>query len=175
MDTPFVDTPFGPPRDSKGGENPHWDSPRDGDSKARDSEVRDSENRDSEARDSESGQIHGPLNSDTLALPLIKFRSLGTTPTSGKKLSEWKGDSRSSGSVPGYSRSSSRSSENNFWNAKSHCRNGVSRLVQCETTILGGSPGIDGNPHERFHFAHAFLERFLKNWGGPARQKKNTL
>ena len=64
-------------RDSEGRENPHSDSPQDRGSRARDSEVRDSENRDSEsrdakARDSENGQIHGPLNSDTLRRPSSK-------------------------------------------------------------------------------------------------------
>ena len=39
------------------------------------------------------------------------LRSLGTTPISGKTLSEWKGHSRSSRRVPGYSRSSSRNSK----------------------------------------------------------------
>ena len=41
------------------------------------------------------------------------------------------------------------------------------RLEQCETTTPGAIPGVDGNPHERFSFAPAFLERFFKNWGGP--------
>ena len=57
-------------RDAEGRETPHWDSSRDRDSKEKDSEVRDSESRDSESRDSEargseSGQIQGPLYSDT--------------------------------------------------------------------------------------------------------------
>ena len=49
-----------------------------------------------------------------------------------KTLWERKGHSRSSGRVPGYSRSSSPSSKNNSRNERSHSRNGVSRLEQCE-------------------------------------------
>ena len=62
----------------------------------------------------------------------ISDRSLRTTPTSRETLLEWKGHSRSSGRVPGYSRSSSRSSENNSRNEKSHSRKGVSRVEQRE-------------------------------------------
>ena len=44
-------------------------------------------------------------------------------------------------------------------------------LSNTKTTILGATPGaipgIDGNPHERFSFAHAFPERFFRTWGGP--------
>ena len=44
-------------------------------------------------------------------------------------------------------------------------------LSNTKPTILGATPGaipgIDGNPHEIFSFAHAFSERFFKNWGGP--------
>ena len=44
-------------------------------------------------------------------------------------------------------------------------------LCNAKTTILGANPGaipgIDGNPHEIFSFAHAFSKRFFKNWGGP--------
>ena len=60
------------------------------------------------------------------------IRSLGTTPISGKKHSRVKSHSRSSGKVPGYSWSSSRSSENNSRNEKSHSRNPLSRLERCE-------------------------------------------
>ena len=63
---------------------------------------------------------------------IFNLRSLGTTPISGKTLSERKGHSRSSGRVPGYSRSSSRSSENNSRNEKSHSRNGIPGLEQYE-------------------------------------------
>ena len=42
-----------------------------------------------------------------------------------KTLSEWKGHSRSSRRVPGYSRSSSRNSETVSQNAKSHSQNGT--------------------------------------------------
>ena len=61
------------------------------------------------------------------------FRSLGTTPISGKTLSERKGHSRSSGRVPGYSRSSSRNWKFHSRNTKFHSRNGLSRLDQYET------------------------------------------
>ena len=44
-------------------------------------------------------------------------------------------------------------------------------LCNAKTTILGatpgGIPGIDGNPHGKLSFAHAFSERFFKSWGGP--------
>ena len=44
-------------------------------------------------------------------------------------------------------------------------------FCNAKTTILGATagatPGIDGNPHERFSVEHAFSERFFKNWGGP--------
>ena len=44
-------------------------------------------------------------------------------------------------------------------------------LCDAKTRILGATPGaipvIDGNPHERSSFAHAFSEHFFKNWGGP--------
>ena len=40
-------------------------------------------------------------------------------------------------------------------------------LCNAKTRILGATPGaipgIDGNPHERSSFAHAFSERFFKN------------
>ena len=64
--------------------------------------------------------------------PLLLFRSLGATPISGKTLSDWKGHSRSSRRVPGYSRSSSRNSSSDSRNAKFHSRNGISRLEQYE-------------------------------------------
>ena len=64
---------------------------------------------------------------------LGEFRSLGTTPISGKTLSEWKGHSRSSRRVPGYSRSSSRNSKFHSRNTKFHSRNGIPRLEQYET------------------------------------------
>ena len=47
-------------------------------------------------------------------------------------------------------------------------------LSSTKTTILGATPGaipgIDGNPHERFSFAPAFSERFLRTGVVPARQ-----
>ena len=61
------------------------------------------------------------------------LRSLGTTPISGKTLSEWKGHSQSSRRVPGYSRSSSRNWKFHSRNTKFHSRNGLSRLDQYET------------------------------------------
>ena len=49
-------------------------------------------------------------------------------------------------------------------------------LSNAKTTVLRATPGailgINGNPHERFSFALAFLERFLKNWGGPRAQDR---
>ena len=73
------------------------------------------------------------------------FRNLGTTPISGKSLSEReqkKGHSRSSGRVPGYSLSSSRSSKkklgmrNPIFGMASH------DLSNATTTILRATPGI---------------------------------
>ena len=49
-----------------------------------------------------------PIRANRFANHATKF---GTTPTSGKALSEWKGHSRSSGRFPGHSRSSSQNSE----------------------------------------------------------------
>ena len=99
------------------------------------------------------------------------FRSLGTTPNSGKTLSEWKGHSRSSRRVPGYSRSSSRNWKFHSRNTKFHSRNGLSRLDQYETHNSRSNsrriPGIAANPPERFSFAASFSERFFENWGGP--------
>ena len=44
-------------------------------------------------------------------------------------------------------------------------------LCNAKTIILGETPraipGIDGNPHGRLPFAHAFSEEFFKSWGGP--------
>ena len=60
------------------------------------------------------------------------FRSPGTTPISGKTLSEWEGHSRSSRRVPGYSRSSSRNSKFRSRSTKFHSRNGIPRLQQYE-------------------------------------------
>ena len=46
-----------------------------------------------------------------------------------------------------------------------------------KTRILGATPGAisesDGNPDERFSFAHTLSERFLKNWGGPCAPEEN--
>ena len=44
-------------------------------------------------------------------------------------------------------------------------------LSNTNTTILGATPGFDGNLHERFSFAPLFSERSFKNWGGPRAQK----
>ena len=62
----------------------------------------------------------------------LKLRNLGTTPISGKTLSERKGHSQSSGRVPGYFRSSSRNSKFHSRNTKFHSWNGISRLEQYE-------------------------------------------
>ena len=52
-------------------------------------------------------------------------------------------------------------------------------LCNAKTTILratpGAIPGIDGNPHGRFSFAHAFSDRFGKNWGGPCAPEQRAL
>ena len=95
-------------------------------------------------------------------------------PIPGKTLSECKGHSRSSGSVPGYSRSSSRSSDNNSRNAKSHSRNGVSRLVQHQNHNSQSISRSDSRncwevePHMKdLHLPmHSRTARFFKNWGG---------
>ena len=53
----------------------------------------------------------------------------------------------------------------------------IHNLRNTKTTILGATPGaipgIDGNPHERFSFAHSFSERFFENWGGPRTEEGN--
>ena len=97
-------------------------------------------------------------------------------PISGKTLSERKGHSRCSGRVPGYSRSSSQSSKNNFRNEKSHSWNGTSHdLSNTKATILGATlgaiPGIDGNPHERCSFAPSFSERLFRELGWSPRAR----
>ena len=116
--------------------------------------------------------IHGSYRNDNAKIDTITlmFRSLGTTPTSGKTLSEGKGHSRSSQRVPGYSRSNSRNSKFHSWNTKFHSRNGIPRLEQYEiTTILGATPGaipgIHGNPNDRFSFAPPFLGAFFRDLG----------
>ena len=97
----------------------------------------------------ESLGLGTPRNSSRVATPLAWYkclnsrnaqkclrrvlRSLGTTPISGKTLSERKGHSRSSRRVPGYSRSSSRNWKFHSRNTKFHSRNGLSRLDQYET------------------------------------------
>ena len=98
------------------------------------------------------------------------FQKPGNHPNFRKNALRAKGHSQSSGRVPGYSRSSSRSSKINSRIAKSHSRNGVSRLEQCESHNSRSNSRSDsrnfGNAHERFSFAPAFSERFFKNWGG---------
>ena len=92
------------------------------------------------------------------------FRSLGTTPISGKTLSEREG--------PELSESSGVFSEqlSEFQSVILRLRNPILGVAShdfsnAKTTILGATPGaISGNPHERFSFAPAFSERFFKNW-----------
>ena len=102
-----------------------------------------------------------------------KIRSLGTTPISGKTLSEGKGHSRSSRRVPGYSRNSSRNSKFHSRNTKSILGMASHDLSNTKTTILGATPGvipgIGGNPQERFSFAPSILGAFFfffSNIGG---------
>ena len=94
----------------------------------------------------------------------------------GKKLSERKGHSRSSGRVPGYSRSSSQSSENNSWNENPILGMAARDLSNAKTTILGATlgaiPGIDANPHERFSFAPVFSELFFQELGWSPRARR---
>ena len=50
-------------------------------------------------------------------------------------------------------------------------------MINTKPTILGATlgaiPGIAANPPERFSFAPAFSERFVKNWGGPRPAHQN--
>ena len=52
-------------------------------------------------------------------------------------------------------------------------------LCNAKTIVLGATPGaipgLDGNPHERFSFAHALSERFFKNWGGSCAPESHVL
>ena len=123
------------------------------------------------------------LVQDTLRRPFLQItktpfapslRSLGTTPISGKTL--LKGHSRSSGRVPGYSRSSSRNSETDsrILGMASH------DLSNTKTTILGATlgaiPGIDFNHMKDFHLTMHSRSIFSKIGVVPARQTLlNTL
>ena len=55
---------------------------------------------------------------------------------------------------------------------------GIRNSIHTKPAILGATPGvypgIDGNPHEIFSFAHEFSERFFKNWGGPRTPDKKN-
>ena len=106
----------------------------------------------------------------------LLFRSLGTTPISGKTLSERKGQCILGalgefrgilGATLGI-RNSILGIRNSILGIASH------DLSNTKTTILGATlgaiPGSDGNPHEIFAFAPPFSERFFKNWGGPRAQ-----
>ena len=101
----------------------------------------------------------------------LLVRSLGTTPISGKMLSECKGHSRSPGRVPGYSRSSSRSSENNSRSEKFILGMASHDLSSARThNSRSNSRSNSWNccePTRKISFAPAFSERFFKNWGGP--------
>ena len=100
------------------------------------------------------------------------FRSLGTTPISGKTLSE-KGILGALGEFRGILGATLRIQKlilgirNSILGMASHDLS----MSNTKTTILGATPGaapgIGGNPHERFSFAPAFSERFFKHWGGP--------
>ena len=100
------------------------------------------------------------------------FRSLGTTPISGKKpsrsekailgaLGEFRGIL---GAALGIQKLI-LGMQNSILRMASH------DLSNTKTTILGATlgaiPGIDGNPHERLSFDTAFSEHFFNNWGGP--------
>ena len=84
---------------------------------------------------------------------------------------EWKGHFRSSGRVPGCSRSSSRSSESNFRNVKipfSEWR--LTTWAMRKPQFSGKSQSDSRNccePTKDLSWAPAFSEFFFKNWGGP--------
>ena len=73
--------------------------------------------------------------------------------------------------VPGYSRSSSRSSANNSQNENAILGMASHDLSNAKTTILavtlGAIPGTAANPPESFSFAPAFSSAFFTSWGGP--------
>ena len=99
------------------------------------------------------------------------FRSLGTTPISGRTLSEWKGHSWSSWRVPGNTRSSSRNWKFHSWNTKCHSRNGIPRLEQHEHHNSRSNSRSDilklMGTHMKDFICPSILRAFFKNWGGP--------
>ena len=103
------------------------------------------------------------------------FRSLGTTPISGKTLSEWKGHSRSSRRVPGYSRSSSRNWKFHSRNTKFHSRNGLSRLDQYETHNSRSNSRSDSRncrePTRKIFICPCILGAFFQELGWPPRTR----
>ena len=103
-------------------------------------------------------------------LPFL-LRSLGTTPISGKTLSERKGHSRSSGRVPGYSRSSSRNWKFHSRNTKFHSRNGLSRLDQYETHNSRSNSRSDSRncrePTRKIFICPFILGAFFRELGCP--------
>ena len=94
-------------------------------------------------------------------------RSLGTTPISGKTLSEQKGHSRSSRRVPGYSRSNSRSSKGNSRNEKSY--------PQFSEQLPERFPELVGTHMKDFHLPLHSRSAFSRIGVGPARQSLVTL
>ena len=94
------------------------------------------------------------------------FHKPGDHPIFRKTLSEWKGHSRSSGRVPGYSRSSSRNSESDSRNAKFHSRNGISRLERYET-CHSRSNSRSNSQNWREPTWKIFICPYIQNWGGP--------
>ena len=111
-----------------------------------------------------------------LKVKIENFRSLGTTPISGKTLSEWKGHSRSSRRVPGYSRSSSRNWKFHSRNTKFHSRNGLSRLDQYETHNSRSNSRSDPRncrePTRKIFICPCILGAFFQELGWSPRTRK---
>ena len=120
-------------------------------------------------------KLHKPLS----AWPCLQI-SEAWEPLNFRKnaLGARKGHSRSSGRVPGYSRSSSRNSKFHSRNTRFHSRNGIPRLEQYENQNSRSHSRSDSRnwwePTWKISFAPAFSERFFKNWGGP-RAPENSL
>ena len=85
-------------------------------------------------------------------------------------LSEWKGNSRRSQRVPGYSRSSSRNSESHSQSANSilgMASRNLSEKSKFTEPFPERLPNFMGTRMKDFRSPRAFLKCVFKNWGGP--------
>ena len=106
----------------------------------------------------------------TSAFPELCFRSLGTTPTSAKTLSEWKGHSRSSRKVPGHSQSNSRNSETvSILGVASHDLSNTK--PQFSEPLPDRFSELMGTPTWKIFICPSILGAFFKNCDGPHAQE----